>query len=263
MGKREQTKSGKDSDKDIVSNNAELQAVISNIVSAAISDLVEEIKELKNHVNELETTNTAMLSLIKNQSFMCTNCRSSANNDNDILLNNSTCSDDSSCTVIAAPKEKQSQKSKPAHMVKNTDNSSNHNKITKTLNSRSDFKKTGTNLYSKIVIGTNAHADDDPESFFEAPTPRLWLYVGRCRAGTTESQVINYLNKKIPHHTFEVVKLKSQGINQSYRVAADMALREQLYDPSFWPTGVVVKKFNFPRGIARVQGDFLETTTSG
>lgn len=97
------------------------------------------------------------------------------------------------------------------------------------------------------IVGSNTNTS---ELTFGAPEGRLWLYVGRCRSDTSEEHIVTYVNNKCQEDvivTSDVFKLPSKGKNASFRLSLDMKLREQVYNPSFWPVNVVVKRFKFFR----------------
>lgn len=83
----------------------------------------------------------------------------------------------------------------------------------------------------------------------QAPESKIWLYIGRCNKSTTESNVQNHLRTNWPTQQFDVLKLDSKGTNSAFRIscAHNETLRSQLYDPSKWPKGIVVKQFRFFR----------------
>lgn len=94
------------------------------------------------------------------------------------------------------------------------------------------------------VVGTNT---DQDESSLTAAQPQLWIYVGRCDTSTTEDQLAAYLQRRCSGQKFDIHKLNSKGKNASFRVGADTTLESQLYNPAFWPRGILVKRYTFFR----------------
>ncbi|KAK9685655.1 hypothetical protein QE152_g37877 [Popillia japonica] len=211
------------SDKESVVISEDLQALIKSAINEATADLLAEIKELRNRVYDLETTNTKLLN---NQNSKCINCELRENNHS---LNSSRNSNTSTSTVIANSGEHmQAQKLEATKTLAGTkDVNSRRPPVNKT-----NRQKAADNRKNKI-IGTNRKNHENSNYFFESPLRKLWLYVGRCKSGTSEDNIRTYLTKKIPDHEFDVVMLKSQGVNQSFRLAADPELKELLYDPAF------------------------------
>ncbi|KAK9737130.1 hypothetical protein QE152_g10960 [Popillia japonica] len=96
------------SDKESVVINEDLQTLIKSAISEATAELILEIKELRNRVYDLETTNTKMIDLLKSQNSKCINCELRETNHS---LNSSTNSNTSTSTVIAkSGKHMQAQK---------------------------------------------------------------------------------------------------------------------------------------------------------
>lgn len=52
-----------------------------------------------------------------------------------------------------------------------------------------------------------------------------------------------YLEQRLTGRCFEVEKLLSRGANSSFRITTDRNLEEDLYDPKFWPKGIIVRRF--------------------
>lgn len=93
------------------------------------------------------------------------------------------------------------------------------------------------------IFGTDMSDKDS----FTATERKIWLYVGKCKQNTTEEQIKMYLERKCPEKTFVINKLNSKGFNASFRVGAEIALKDVLYDPSFWPKDILIKQYKFFR----------------
>lgn len=96
------------------------------------------------------------------------------------------------------------------------------------------------------IVGTSK--DQGPSL---AADRRLWIYVGRCRQDLAAEEISSYLKSRSPGYHFEVEKLESKGKNSSFKVGASFDLRETLYEPSYWPENIVIKRFRFFRQRAR------------
>nr|CAI5864026.1 unnamed protein product [Callosobruchus analis] len=90
-----------------------------------------------------------------------------------------------------------------------------------------------TRRRSDQIVGTsNAATNDD----FAGATKRLWIYVGKCKPDSTVTGVRSYLERKSPGYNFNVVQLNTKGYYRSYRVDADVKLRDAIYTSDYWPS---------------------------
>lgn len=113
-------------------------------------------------------------------------------------------------------------------------------------NIQGSFEKKNGNIHKKhkVVIGASNCSNSGG---FEAACPRIWLYVGRCRGDTNEEDIKTYIEKKIATENISVKKLQSKGNNSSFCVGIEGNLEEQLYDPTFWPKGIIIRRYKFFR----------------
>lgn len=206
----------------------ELKDIISTTVKEHTVALISEIKDLKQQINVLKESNIDMIRLYSsNSTIHNTYDQNFIDNLNETNLSADTIVENESTTI-----------------KKKSDKKEYKNKFTE----RSAGNRIA--LAKKIVIGTGGNEEDiqsdniaDEENF--ASKRRLWIYVGRCKPTSTPDDIKNYLKRRIPDHGFTITKLDSQGRNLSYKVETDMELENQLYTPSFWPKGVIVKRFQF------------------
>lgn len=111
---------------------------------------------------------------------------------------------------------------------------------------------------SNILWGEN---DDDHSSAegdggsFAAVARRLWLYVGRVQPLVTAVQIESYLKNKFKCQNFVVTQLPTHenALSRSFRVGADISLKNVLMDPKAWPKGVAIKPFRFFRDRSKKQ----------
>lgn len=120
-------------------------------------------------------------------------------------------------------------------------------KNTKTRARSSHEKVNNTNRpkHNTVVRGTGEKSANK----FKAPEKKLWVYVGRCDASTTADQIKDHLKETWPNSRYEVNKLNTKGSNASFQIGVDFneSLVDTLYDPSYWPEGIAVKRFKFFR----------------
>nr|CAI5817665.1 unnamed protein product [Callosobruchus analis] len=201
--------------------NSDLRSLIDAIVSENTNKLLIEIQALRQEVVELKQ----QLS-IKYEHLPSPDVREDL--------------DSSSETVIDLKNEIEIENKNEKVQYKQGNTSSN------TIRTRK-MQKWPISGTSDAVVGT-ASVSTTNSNFAGAPR-KLWIYVGKCLPNSTEEAVRRHLEEKLPEHNFNVVKLNSKGTYSSYRVEADLGLKDELYAPSFWPSGVIVKRFKFPRNI--------------
>lgn len=106
----------------------------------------------------------------------------------------------------------------------------------------------------KIKQGT-----DEGAYSLKAADRMAWLYVGRVSKNCTEEDLLEFLRKKQPHRKFEVQKIsKPESPNTSFKVGFDFELIEDLNKETFWPRGIIIKRYRF----FREQGQFKEARRS-
>lgn len=79
-------------------------------------------------------------------------------------------------------------------------------------------------------------------------TKLAWLHVGKCASSATVNMVRGYVERKEPKiQVKEVEMLESKGTNKSFKLAVDYEHLKLLMEPEFWPDGVAVRRYTFPR----------------
>lgn len=94
------------------------------------------------------------------------------------------------------------------------------------------------------VIGSKKVESTDNGAFSGAER-KVWLYVGKTSAHTTDRTVLDYLRQHAGEQEFTVDSLPFKGTYPLFRIGAPFNLKERLQDPEFWPSGVHVRRFNF------------------
>ncbi|KAL3265214.1 hypothetical protein HHI36_009428 [Cryptolaemus montrouzieri] len=76
---------------------------------------------------------------------------------------------------------------------------------------------------------------------------KKWLYVWRIVGNSvTENDIKDFLPDLEHHNTIEVKKFDSKGHNSDFSIGIPTeTLYEKVNDPNFWPSGVVLREFNF------------------
>lgn len=256
---------------------SDLREIIADLIKLETMVLVKKISALEFEVHKLNVTNQKLVETFSNN--QCDNPVQLINSDEEIQSDSEPDLDSSIETVIATPADKVSEK-QPSKKVKSKqrknvedivnrnqrrrnirgiNDTTSSNSHTPSKNKNNNPKNTSNRRRSnKNIRGT----DENNSSSFQAPPQKLWLHVGRCDKKTTEANVMTHLNKTWPKHQFEVKILPSQGSNVSFRVGVNYEehLLQSLYEPLFWPRGIVVKKFKFFRGVFKSRES--ETTTN-
>lgn len=87
----------------------------------------------------------------------------------------------------------------------------------------------------------------DGDGFISRPS-RMWVYVGRADESVTEAKVDEYIRKKceVSNTSDLVVKtLMTKGRSPSFQVGIHPRYYETLLKDEFWPSGILVRRFNF------------------
>lgn len=104
----------------------------------------------------------------------------------------------------------------------------------------------------KIIRGTA-----EVHEKLQAVEKKLWVYLGGTKPNTETKDVEDFLLEKFPQNKFAVVQLPTKDRHNSFRIEADLQLKEAIYQTSLWPTGCFLKRFRFPRHA----GDFKSRQT--
>jgi hypothetical protein len=243
------------------------QSTTINNQNREIKKLTDEVKGLKEHlkIKQAESNMQGMtpMSLLKNynqkkdeenQSLDDESINSSQNNQGS--LNKTTYSQ-----AVKKPTKEieerdsgdsgQKNKKKPVNNIqtneKNTFNSNKQPQIT----GETDHLHNKKNHYRKqTVIGQKSIENND----FKGADKKVWLFISKTSPNTTEEIVLQYLQKEIPNTKFSCEKIPTTNSTfPCFKVGAPFKFKEELNDPSFWPTGVAVRRYTFKK-----QTSFLE-----
>lgn len=215
----------------------DIKNFIKNLLEDHTKVLQEEIHNLRNEITTLKETNIDLIRLLtdKNNALDC--------NKNQSNLNTTVQSVDLNNTVVEQTRPKPN-----ININKYTGNNKNEiegkKPYDKNIQHTSTYKKTNKKRNEKKhIVGANKSENTDDN--FGGGEPMLWLYVGRCKPETTTEKIRSYLEKKSPGHEFDVQQLSALGRFKSFRVGGNISLRNVVYDPSYWPNNVLVKRFEF------------------
>lgn len=89
----------------------------------------------------------------------------------------------------------------------------------------------------KSIVGTRRVKNTN----FKGVERKISYYVGNVYLSASEQNIVDYLKKMIPGGSFYCIKLKTTHRTQSFKVTANLSLKEKLEDPNNWPVGVKVR----------------------
>lgn len=92
---------------------------------------------------------------------------------------------------------------------------------------------------------TNIVGVNNTSNSLQAAPRKAWYFLGRLKPNTESTEIIDYLNKKMPDTDIQCEKLISQGVNSCFKVGVDFEGREKIEDPNFWPIGVILRRYIF------------------
>lgn len=105
-----------------------------------------------------------------------------------------------------------------------------------------DFKVVGHRRRKNAGnYGTNTSA-----AGFGGVERRAWMYVGRVKPEVTADVILDYLKNKCPEHgnEFTCEKLEAKGNNGSFKISANLGLKDTLLEANFWPEGVTYRRWH-------------------
>lgn len=224
-------------------NSAVFRELIENIVKTRTCELINLVSELKNDVKNLRDSNIELVKLLtNNRNFNWNDSNINDGMHNSLNVTNISCeSVDLNKTLIdkkheteKSDKNKKPQQDDFEYVFKNR-------KQRRTI-MRNKESENNKNFNNKVIIGSNS--DETNNNTFGAADKQIWIYVGRCKIGTESETINSYLQRKCPGKTFNVESLQSKG-HPSFKIGANPDLEETLYQSSFWPKGILIKRFLF------------------
>lgn len=85
--------------------------------------------------------------------------------------------------------------------------------------------------------------DDD----LQAADKRAWLFVGRLRTETTPDSIRRFLIKRGIKENVICEELNTRSNLKSFKVGIPFQYLDRANEEEFWPTGIIVRRFRFPR----------------
>lgn len=115
----------------------------------------------------------------------------------------------------------------------------------KTDSSGNNYRKQNYGNKFNITVGTKL---PDENSAFKARPSKMWVYVGKVNEGVSKETVEKYIRDRCSISTASdlvVEELPTVGRSPSFRVGVDNKYYEQLKLPDFWPSGIIIRRYNF------------------
>ncbi|KAJ3640832.1 hypothetical protein Zmor_027370 [Zophobas morio] len=106
---------------------------------------------------------------------------------------------------------------------------------------RRRFKKRPT------ITGTST--DDNNSSFTSSYVKRAWFYIGKVDKDAEIDAIKTYIGKRLKNSDVELIieKLPAKGNFQAFKLGVPFIHKEVLQDTEFWPKGIILRRFNFPK----------------
>lgn len=92
------------------------------------------------------------------------------------------------------------------------------------------------------IVGTGP---SDATSGFQAASANAWLYIGHIKATITKEVIFNYVRSKLNDENIIIEEINIIGPNKAFKLGINMKHKEQLYNPAFWPNGIIIRRYNF------------------
>lgn len=111
--------------------------------------------------------------------------------------------------------------------------------------SGNNYRKQSDRNRFNITVGTKT---PDENSVFKARPSKMWIYVGKVNEGVKSETVKKYIKDKCSvanDGDLVVEELPTAGRSPAFRVGVDNKYYEQLKLPDFWPSGIIIRRYNF------------------
>lgn len=116
-------------------------------------------------------------------------------------------------------------------------------------NGRSDFEEVRSKKNRRLAkrrFGTAIVSADDDKQGFSGVERKVWINIYRVKEHVTADDVLDYIRKQsgFENERVEVKELLVRsGSVKSFLVKAPLTRKDELYEPSFWPRNVGIRRF--------------------
>lgn len=124
-------------------------------------------------------------------------------------------------------------------------------RLVKSRRNRTTFKK---------QIGTATITDEQRKNGFAGIQRKVWLHIYRVTRTTTTQMIVDYVKKSDEFKEVEIMVKEIPTKEDRYKnflLTAPLNKKDILYDLSFWPDGIGIKRFNFHRNKDFLSQGFL------
>lgn len=121
-------------------------------------------------------------------------------------------------------------------------------------------RRNNRRIISAKNLGTAKLEDKEKTTGFSAIERKVWIYIYRINKHVSEQIIRDYIKKQQDFSTCNIEVKQLDGdpsFSKRFLVTAPINKKEVLYDPSFWPEGVGIKRFDFSK-----HKEFLSKNTS-
>jgi hypothetical protein len=112
--------------------------------------------------------------------------------------------------------------------------------------------------YKRVTIGSKINPADSEEKIW-ARDKKIWRYVGRLHNDIQNNDLISYMKENGIKGDITCEELNSLGSTKAFKVRIREEEAEKTDNENFWPKGVLIRPFRFPRR-ANQQGVHLKTS---
>ncbi|KAG8316591.1 hypothetical protein J6590_047732 [Homalodisca vitripennis] len=76
---------------------------------------------------------------------------------------------------------------------------------------------------------------------------KAWFHIGKVSKNTEVKDVESFVTRTFPNIDFEIEKLDTKGLNNSFRIGVEYIHKDQIAQSSLWPKNITIKRFLFRR----------------
>lgn len=103
---------------------------------------------------------------------------------------------------------------------------------------------------TKQLNKTTQIGEGGTDEGLEGVQKRIWIFLSRVKLHVTAEKIHKYLSSKpnMKESTFLVEELKLKRTRtKAFKIGVEYALKEEVYQPKFWPKGVGFSRYTFPK----------------
>ncbi|KAJ3616448.1 hypothetical protein Zmor_011890 [Zophobas morio] len=123
------------------------------------------------------------------------------------------------------------------------------NVVDKTNDDQGPWSTQRRRRFKKRATITGTSTDDNNSSFTSSYVKRAWFYIGKVDKDAEIDAIKTYIGKRLKSSDVELIieKLPAKGNFQAFKLGVPFIHKEVLQDSEFWPKGIILRRFNFPK----------------